>query len=177
MDPYTGEIRMWPCPKIPQGWHLCDGSALPLNTFQVLFALIGTTYGGDGKTTFNVPNLIGRVPVHQGQGPGLTNRVLGQTNGSTTVVLTEANIPNHSHPINGSTLQATSDTPDNTKVLAATTGTVFPYAKEDAVGQKAFTLDVNSLNSAGGNAPHSNAMPTLSLNFIICTNGIFPQPN
>lgn len=174
MDPYVGEIRMWPSVRIPENWLLCDGRSLTVNDYQVLFAVIGTIYGGNGSTNFNIPNLIGRVPVHQGQGTSLTNRVIGQTGGEQAVTLTIANLPAHSHTIVGSTEQATTDTPGGALALAATASGTSAYSKEDATG-KAFKFDANCLSSSGGDIDHNNVMPVISLNFIICTTGIFPQ--
>lgn len=110
-EPFIGEIRMFGFGRTPIGWQACDGSLLKISDYETLYVLVGTTYGGDGQTTFGVPDLRGRVPVHQGQGPNLTNRPLGQGGGTETVTLTEAQLPSHSHGLLATTAAATSNVP------------------------------------------------------------------
>jgi microcystin-dependent protein len=149
----------------PVGWALCNGQLLAIAEYEALFNLIGTTYGGDGETTFALPDLQGRVPVHQG--PGF---VLSQSAGEETVTLTVSQLPNHSHPLQASTNAASSlGTPTG---ATANTGTTFLYA---APGANPLDAAMNSLAPTGGNQPHENMAPFLCLNFIIALFGVYPS--
>lgn len=176
MDSYIGEIKIWPIPRCPSGWNFCDGSLLNIQGNEALYSLLGTRYGGDGTTTFGLPDLRGRVPVHMGTGPGTngaltpTPRVIGQTGGSATVTLTEAQMPTHAHQVFASTNAATTNTPGNTLVMGTSATTISPYMKEAAVGTD-FTFGATSLTSSGGSQPHNNLMPSRTLNYIICVSG------
>jgi microcystin-dependent protein len=166
-QPYVGEIRMFGGNFAIAGWAFCDGSLLPISENETLFNLIGTTYGGDGQTTFGLPDLRGRVPVHQGQGPGLSSYVLAQTGGVETVTLTTNQIPVHSHTPNASNTGG-SDTPANNYWGNSTTGK--PYA----AAPPAVQMNTGTIGLTGGNQPHDNMIPFLCVTYIISLFGIFP---
>lgn len=167
-NPYVGEIRLFGGNFAPAGWAFCDGSLLSIAENDVLFALIGTTYGGDGQTTFALPDLRGRVPVHQGQGPGLQNYVVGQSYGVETVTLTEAQMPSHTHQMQASTHVA-SASKGPTDVLGASPDTMI-YGSTPGGG----ALAKNTIGTQRGGQPHDNMGPGLAINFIISLFGIFP---
>jgi len=172
MDPYIGEIRMFAGNYAPEGWALCNGQLLPVDQYDVLFSLLGTTYGGDGVTTFRVPDLQGRIPIHQGQGAGLTKRVIGQSFGTETVALTAAQVP-HNHAFMAGAGEGTSADPAG-KVLGQSSGTVQLY---NAAASAAVTLNNATVTVAGQGAAHENIMPSLCVNFIISCTGIYPPRN
>lgn len=174
-QPYIGEIRMFAFGTrgAPNNWQACDGSLLPISEYDALFALIGTTYGGDGQTTFAVPDLRGRVPIHQGQGAGLSNYVIGQRAGTETVTLVSTQMPAHTHIAVATTATASTGTVGNT-VLPGTVNADTMYIS-DITGLTAFTLAPQSVTSAGGNQPHENCMPTLTVQYCIAVFGIFPS--
>ncbi|HEX8003634.1 MAG TPA: tail fiber protein [Mycobacteriales bacterium] len=169
-QPYVGEIRMFGGNFPPVGWALCNGQLLAISENDTLFTLIGTTYGGDGQETFGLPNLGGRVPVHQGQGPGLQNYQIGETAGVQEVTLTTQQIPVHTHALVASQNQGTSGNPGN-QVLA--TGPNVQLFRSIA---PALTLANNVVLPVGGSQPHTNLQPYLALTFIISLFGIFPSP-
>lgn len=173
--PYIGEIRMFGFGTrgAPTGWQACDGSLLPISEYDALFALIGTTYGGDGQTTFAVPDLRGRLPIHQGMGPGLSNYVLGQRAGTETVTLLPTQMPAHNHIAVATSATATTGTP-STSVIPGTVNADTMYIS-DITGLSPFTLAPQSSTLAGGSQPHENCMPTLTVQFCIATFGIFPS--
>ncbi len=165
-EPFIAEIRIWANNFAPRGWAFCGGQLLPIAQNTALFSLVGTTYGGDGRTTFGLPNLSGRLPMHPGRGPGLTDRRLGQTAGAETASLTEAQMAAHSHPPQGFPTTEVAN-PTSTRGIGAaplyvTPGAVVPMAA-DIVGD------------TGGNQTHSNLQPFLSLNFCIALTGLFPS--
>lgn len=168
-EPFVGEIRMFAGNFAPRGWALCDGQLLAVSQNDALFSLLGTTYGGDGRTTFALPNLRGRVPVHKGQGSGLSNYALGARGGAESVTLTANQLPSHNH-----TLQAASDSPVDKKAQNSLLGcstTITPYtgnAPDGALAQAA-------LSDAGGSQSHDNLMPFVCVNFIIALVGIYPS--
>ena len=170
-EPYVGEIRMFGGNFAPQGWAFCGGQQLPIAEYDVLFNLIGTTYGGDGQTTFNLPDLRGRVPIHQGTARSGTNYPLGLTGGAELVTLSSQTIPAHTHPLSASTVIAQQSTPTN-NVLANSQG-LPPYIQEDPDN----SLGPQAMSSAGGSQPHENRQPFLGINFIISLFGIFPSQN
>ena len=171
-SPFVGEIRMFGGTFAPAGWAFCDGSYLAISENDALFALIGTTYGGDGQTTFALPDLRSRVPIHQGQGPGLNSYTIGQAAGVETVTLTANQIPVHSHAFNGSTASATALSPAGAVVASPTNLDLYrPAATPDQ------PMAANSLLSAGGSQPHDNLQPYLCISFIISLFGIFPTSN
>jgi microcystin-dependent protein len=157
-QPYVGEIRMFGGNFAPLGWLLCQGQTLPISENEMLFQLIGTAYGGNGVTTFNLPNLAGRLPMHQGTNPGTgTTFVLGESAGVESVVLTTGQIPNHSHPLLATSDVATVNAPAN-NVLGATTGaTTLAYGTDNPK----LTLNPGSISNVGGNQPHDNMQPYL----------------
>lgn len=172
--PYIGEIRMFAFGTrgAPNNWQACDGSLLPIAEYQALFALIGTTYGGDGQTTFGVPDLRGRVPLHQGQGPGLSNYTIGQKAGTETVTILPTQMPAHTHTLVATSAAASAITPANTLLPGAVSGDTF-YAS-DISGGTAAPADVSTIGMAGGSQPHENRMPSLTVQYCIATYGLFP---
>lgn len=171
--PYVGEIRMFGFARVPSGWFACDGSLKPIAEYDVLFTLIGTTYGGDGMNTFAVPDLRGRVPIHQGRGPGLSSYVIGQMAGSESVTLIQTQLPSHTPPLMATTALATTGTVGNTVLPAALSGETMYVT--DITGASGVPLAANAIVSIGGNQPHENEMPTLTVQFCIAFAGIFPS--
>ncbi len=168
-DPFVAEIRIFPFNFAPKGWAWCDGQLLPLSQNTALFSLLGTTYGGNGKSNFALPNLQGRAPMHPGQGPGLSLHDLGETGGSETVSLLESEIPAHSHGTSVSAADGTDQSPVGVK-LATGMGGISQYAVPGALTQ----LSLNSLTPAGGDQPHNNMQPYLTFYFCIALQGVFP---
>jgi len=168
MDPFVAEIRIFPFNFAPRGWAWCDGQLLPLSQNTALFSLLGTTYGGNGKSNFALPDLQGRAPMHPGQGPGLSLHDLGETGGSETVTLLESEIPAHSHAQSASAADAISQSP-NAEMLA--TGI---NISQYAVPGPLTPLSPNALAPAGGDQPHNNLQPYLTFYFNIALQGVFP---
>ena len=169
-QPYVGEIRIFGGNFAPVGWMFCDGSTLPISGNETLFQLIGTTYGGDGQSTFKLPDLRGRVPVHQGTNPGTgTTYILGEQSGVESVTLTTQQIPQHSHALLATNAIGTQANPGG-NVLANSQGPQ-PYIQENPDA----SLNPQTLAPAGGSQPHENLQPFLGLNFIISLFGIFPS--
>jgi microcystin-dependent protein len=169
-DPFVAEIRIFPFNFAPKGWAFCDGQLLPLSQNTALFSLLGTTYGGNGKSNFALPNMQGNAPMHPGQGPGLSLHDLGEVGGSQTVSLLESEIPAHSHSMNAST-QDGLDNHAAANLLAQGIG-ILQYT--DANTGPFTTLNPNALPPAGGDQPHNNMQPYLTLNFCIALQGVFP---
>jgi len=171
---YLGEIRIWAGVKIPENWVLCNGQTISIGDNQALFSVIGTTYGGDGVSTFKLPNLQGMLPIGQGQGTGLTNRVIGQTAGVEAVTLTAATLPAHNHPLMGSTTAASTTTPSTKTVPGVPAGNF--YAAYGTDKTKIFALNDVAVTPAGSGATaHENRMPATAINYIIATMGSYPQ--
>ncbi|MGZ5049629.1 MAG: phage tail protein [Methylobacter sp.] len=175
---YVGEIRLFAGNYAPEGeWMKCEGQLLQISQYQMLYSLIGTTYGGDGATTFALPDFRGRIPVGQGQGTGLTQRTLGQKSGTETVALTDAQWAAHSHAFNTLNVNATA-----TSLTAGTTNMAHAkgqnnidiYLNDSAPTPTVSTLDAVTYGSAGGGQPHNNMMPSLALTYIIATGGMYP---
>lgn len=170
-DPFIGEIRMAGFNFAPNGWALCQGQLLSIAQNTALFALLGTQYGGNGQTTFGLPDLRGRLPIHYGQGPGLSQRFIGEVFGEEQVTLTPTQIPGHSH-----TLVAASDGVRSTapagNLLAS--GEADLYSRDSAAP---VAMAATSIGPAGGSQPHGNLQPYLCMNFIIALTGIFPPRN
>jgi microcystin-dependent protein len=175
-DPYVGEIRLFGFPRIPEGWLACNGASVPISQYDVLFALIGTTYGGDGVTSFNLPDLRGRVPLAQGAGRGLTPRVLGEVSGQETHLLIRTEMPSHSHSLVSTTNAGTTPTPGPTVHLATSSiASAKVYAPQANV--PSYDVMAPALSITGNNEPHDNMMPTLTCNYCICWSGVFPSPS
>jgi microcystin-dependent protein len=169
-NPFLAEIRIFPFNFAPKGWAFCDGQILPLSQNTALFSLLGTTYGGDGKSNFALPNMQGNAPMHPGQGPGLSLHDLGETGGSDTVTLLESEIPSHSHSLMAAAQQATVRLPSPTVGLARSSGT----SSYNSTATGLVNLSDNTIAPAGGDQPHNNLMPYLTLNFCIALQGVFP---
>jgi microcystin-dependent protein len=173
--PYIGEIRMFGFGTrgAPNGWQACDGSLLPISEYDALFALIGTTYGGDGQTTFGVPDLRGRLPIHQGTGPGLSTYVIGQKAGTETVTVLPTQMPAHTHTLVATTAAASAVTPGTTSLPATVSGDTF-YVNT-ITGNNRVAMSAQSTSTSGGSQAHENRMPTLTVQYCIATQGIFPS--
>jgi microcystin-dependent protein len=167
-DPFVAEIRIFPFNFAPKGWAWCDGQLMPLSQNTALFSLLGTTYGGNGKSNFALPDLQGRAPMHPGQGPGLSLHDLGETGGSETVTLLVSEIPAHPHAVSASQADGISQTPANEK-LATGIG-IGQYAAPNALTQ----LSPNVLAPAGADSPHNNMQPYLTFYYCIALQGVFP---
>jgi microcystin-dependent protein len=168
--PYIGEIRLFAGNFAPAGWALCHGQLLPISEYEALFVVIQTTYGGDGQSTFALPDLRGRVPIHQGIGPGLSTRVRGQSGGTETVTLTATQIPVHSHPQIVSAAPALSRSPQG-NLPAVAQGDLYSTGTPDTA------MAATAIAATGGSQPHENMQPYVGLNFIISLFGIFPTQN
>src|ERR687894_1937106 len=162
-DPFVAEIRIFPFNFAPKGWAWCDGQLMPLSQNTALFSLLGTTYGGNGKSNFALPDLQGRAPMHPGQGPGLSLHDLGETGGSETVSLLESEIPAHSHAMQANAFPANIQAPSPARALAQSTGGVAYKAPPATLT----TMNPQALGPAGGGPPPNNPMPHLRLFFYI----------
>jgi len=173
-EPFIAEIRIFAGNFAPRGWAFCDGQLLPIAQNTALFSLIGTTYGGDGRTTTALPNLQDRAPMHPGRGPGLTARRLGEKVGVETVTLTEAQIPSHNHTARATTSPAppASSTPTNTTSLARSTG---GQAYQSNTTADLVDMASATLSTTGGSQSHANMQPFLTLSFIIALVGLYPS--
>jgi len=172
MDPFVAEIRIFPFNFAPKGWAVCDGQILPLSQNTALFSLLGTTYGGDGKSNFALPNLQGAAPMHPGQGPGLSLHDLGEAGGTDAVTLLESELPAHTHPLRADTIDpADTNVPSPTASLAVSTGgTLYQTSANTQLAPQALT-------PAGGDQPHNNLMPYLTLTYCIALQGVYPPRN
>lgn len=169
-DPFVAEIRIFPFNFAPKGWAWCDGQILPLSQNTALFSLLGTTYGGDGKSNFALPDLQGRAPMHPGQGPGLSLHDLGETGGSETVSLLESEIPSHSHALMSLGAPANRTNPIGNVLARPATG----LAYVPPAGAPLVSMASNALAPAGGDQPHNNMQPYLTLYFCIALQGVYP---
>lgn len=169
-DPFVAEIRIFPFNFAPKGWALCDGQLMPISQNTGLFSLLGTTYGGDGKSTFALPNLQGSAAMHPGQGQGLSLRDLGEIGGSETVTLLTSEMPLHTHSLRGSTDPGDNTVPGPAISLAQSTGALAYVNSASPDSQMA----LQALPPAGGGLPHNNMQPYLTFNFCIALQGIFP---
>lgn len=170
--PFIGEIRLFGFPRVPDGWLPCDGSKQSIAVYEQLYALLGTTYGGDGLTTFAVPNLAGRVPLHYGTGKGLTTRTIGETGGTENITLLSNQIPSHGHAMNATTSPAAASSISTSVEFGALTGDTL-YVTNTS-GSSPFVTSPASTGAAGYTMPHDNTMPTLAAQFCIAWAGIFP---
>jgi microcystin-dependent protein len=164
-QPYVGEIRMFAGNFAPAGWMFCEGQQLPISENETLFQLIGTTYGGDGETTFNLPDLRGRIPIHQGNG-----FALAEPGGAEEITVTVNQIPAHAHPLLANGGQGSSNSATNNVLAASPTLDLYREA------QPTVALSPAAVGSSGGSQPHTNLQPYLGINFIISLFGIFPSP-
>jgi microcystin-dependent protein len=171
-DPFVAEIRIFPFNFAPKGWAFCSGQILPISQNTALFSLLGTTYGGNGQSTFALPDMQGNAPMHPGQGPGLSLHDLGEMSGSETVTLLQSEIPLHNHNIATHNFDAASgQNPAPTVILAKSSqGNAYQSNATQNLVQMAF----QALSPAGGDLPHNNMMPYLTLNFNIALQGVFP---
>jgi microcystin-dependent protein len=169
-DPFVAEIRIFPFNFAPKGWAWCDGQLLPLSQNTALFSLLGTTYGGNGKSNFALPDLQGRAPMFWGQGPGLSLHDIGETGGSETVTLLESEMPSHSHALNSLTATGNRTTPVANSIARVTGAT--PYLPP--AGAALTSMADVALAPAGGDQPHNNMMPYLTFYFCIALQGVFP---
>ncbi|MCX7557401.1 tail fiber protein [Xanthomonadaceae bacterium JHOS43] len=164
-QPYVGEIRMFAGNFEPAGWMFCEGQLLPISEYVTLFQLIGTTYGGDGQSTFALPDLRGRLPLHTGNG-----FILAETGGAEEITLTVNQIPSHGHPLLGAAVTGDQISPSN--AMLANSLNVTPYINDAPNGN----MNPSAVSSIGGSQPHTNFQPYLCVNFIISLFGIFPSP-
>jgi microcystin-dependent protein len=170
-DPFVAEIRIFPFNFAPKGWAWCDGQLLPISQNTALFSLLGTTYGGDGKSNFALPDLQGKAPMHPGQGNGLSLHDLGETGGSETVTLLQTEIPAHTHALTASQADAIERTPSGQ--LLATGIAVGQYGAPAALTP----MSPSTVTPAGGDQPHNNVQPYLTFYFCIALQGVFPPRN
>lgn len=176
MDPFVAEIRIFPFNFAPKGWAFCDGQLMPISQNTALFSLLGTTYGGDGKSTFALPNLQGTAPMFWGQGPGLSLHDIGEQGGSETVTLITTEMPVHSHTVNATTAVGSTDDPNGNMLCEG------QWSNQGISGKvnyytSATTPQVSMgalAGPAGSSLPHNNMMPYLTLNFCIALQGVFP---
>ena len=177
-QPFVGEIRMVGFNFNPRGWQLCNGQLLPISQYSALFALLGTTYGGNGTTTFALPNLQSRVPIHQGTGPGLSTYVIGGAGGVENVTLLNNQMPAHNHMVNCQTATGTVTAPAGNypagNQVNRDTGVAVDTTFDPATTG---TMNPAVIGLAGGSQPHANLQPYLTVNFIIAIDGIFPSRN
>ncbi|WP_394773003.1 phage tail protein [Flavobacterium sp.] len=168
MDPFVAEIRIFPFNFAPKGWTFCNGQLLPISQNTALFSLLGTNYGGDGKSSFGLPDLQGRAPMHPGQGPGLSMHDLGEIGGVESVALLDSEIPPHTHSIKAASLNSQSTIPTNNSLGRGNPVKVYSaVAPTTAMGN-------DSISTTGGDLPHNNMMPYLTMNFCIALQGVFP---
>lgn len=170
VEPYIGQISMAGFNFAPRGWALCNGQILSIAQNTALFSLLGTQFGGNGQTTFGLPDLRGRVPMHQGQGPGLTPRTMGELSGSETVTLIQSEMPQHNHLVNITSADSTAKNPTN-NILGGTASPIY------AVAPNGSYMNTQTLTLTGGNQPHNNIQPFQVISFIIALEGIFPSRN
>ena len=175
-SPYVGEIRLFAGLFAPENWALCQGQLLQINTYQALYSLVGTTYGGDGRTTFGIPDLRGRLVIGTGTvTPTTSAYALGQTGGATSVTLTEAQLPAHTHGLLASTAAATATSPAGA-VLADPSDQYNSFINYVSTGTMRVMADADLL-ADGGNQAHTNMMPSQPLNYMICLIGLYPSQN
>ena len=177
-DPFLGSIALFAGNFAPRGWAFCAGQLLSIAQNTALFSILGTTYGGNGQTTFGLPDLRGRVPVGVGQGPGLSNIVLGEQGGVETVTLLTTQMPTHNHIINGvaTGLANNANPTGNAPGIGAGASNNAPVNMYNS-GTPAAAMNAQTCGFAGGNQPHTNVQPYLGMNFVICLFGIFPSRN
>lgn len=168
-EPFVGEIRMFAGNFAPRGWAFCDGQLLAVSQNDALFSLLGTIYGGDGRTTFGLPDLRGRLPIHAGHGPGLSERRLGSKGGAEKVTLTVNELPSHTHPLQASGQTALQTSPQGNVLGTTTSIDVYRVTSPDE------NMAAEAINTTGGSQSHTNIMPFLCVHFIIALVGIYPS--
>jgi len=168
-EPFIAEIRIFAGNFAPRGWAFCNGQLLPVSQNTALFSLIGTTYGGDGRSTTALPNLEGRAPMHPGRGPGLTSKRLGQRGGVETVTLSEAQMPSHTHTLRADTASANSRTPQGNSLARAAGGLTYGTASN------LVDMAEQALPNTGGSQAHNNMQPYMAINYIIALVGLYPS--
>lgn len=173
-EPYLSEIRMFGGNFAPRSWAFCSGALVSISQNTALFSLVGTTYGGDGRVSFGLPDFRGRLPIGQGTGPGLTSRTIGQRLGSESLTLAQENLPAHTHITNAAQGEANLNIPENGSLPATVANGGLLYSSQKPGNS---TLDPNTLADAGGTAPHDNMMPSLAVSFIIAMFGTYPSRN
>ncbi len=171
-QPFLGMVCSFGFNFAPQGWQLCQGQLIPINQNTALFSLLGTTYGGNGTSTFALPDLRGRVGISFGQGDGLSDYELGEVSGSETVTLTSGQMPEHSHTLNASNVTANTPSPNGSSLAVDPTGLSGFY---ESGSTPATPMNINTIAPAGGSQPHNNLQPFLVLNYCIAMEGIFPS--
>jgi len=172
MDPFVAEIRIFPFNFAPRGWAFCDGQILPISQNTALFSLLGTTYGGNGQSTFALPDLQGSAPMHPGQGPGLSLHDLGEMSGTDTVTLLQSEIPNHTHTLRGNNTLGDTPVPNSSPTGNALARLANAYQSNTSANL--VQMNFAALPPAGGDQPHNNLQPYLTLNFCIALQGVFP---
>ena len=173
-DQFVGEIRLFAGTFAPLGWAFCDGQLLAIAQNDALFSLFGTTYGGDGRTTFGLPDLRGRVPIHQGSGPGLTPRAMGSKAGAEAVVLTASQMGGHTHKWEATSAAAAERTPVNNAMAETSAADI--YSQSDPP-QSPATMSPAMVGDAGGGRPHQNVQPYQCINYIVSLYGVYPSRN
>jgi microcystin-dependent protein len=176
-DQFVGEIRVFPFTFAPTGWALCNGQLLPISQNTALFSLLGTTYGGDGRSTFGLPDLRGRAPLHPGQGPGLTPRQLGEMGGAESVVLTESQLPAHTHDVRvagANDASSATPTPSGLTTFGVSQARATSTGYVTVAGQAAVAMSPAAVLPSGQSLAHNNMPPFLTFNFCIALQGIFP---
>lgn len=176
-DQYLGEIRIFAGTYAPVNWAFCNGQLISIDLNQALFALLGTNYGGDGRTTFALPDMRGRIPVHGGSGMGLTPRSLGSRYGSEQVTLTQNELPRHTHALIATSKIADSTAPADKMIATLDSESRSNMYRVDSAEIPDVALNIESISQTGGSQAHTNMMPYTCVNFIIATQGIFPPRN
>ncbi len=176
-EPFIGLIVMFGCNFAPQGWAFCNGNLQSIAENSALFSLIGTTYGGDGQETFALPDVRGRVPIGQGQGPGLSNRTIGEVSGTESVTLLSSQMPAHNHLFNVNNTGANVHAPVANSTIGAATDINGDASMAYGTSAPNVTMAPGSISVAGGGQPHNNLMPFLTINYCIALFGIFPSRN
>lgn len=175
---FIGQIMLFAGNFVPRGYVACDGSLLDIQDYQELFSLLGTQFGGDGSRDFGVPDLRNRVPIGSGNGPGLTPRILGEEGGTAAVTLSVANLPAHSHSLYGANAAATDSVPGPSNMFGnGVAGQILPYNDATLAQGTVGAFSAQSITPAGGpGTPHENRMPSLGIQYIMATQGLYPSP-
>ena len=168
-EPFVAEVKIYACNFAPRGWAFCNGQLLPIAQNTALFSLVGTTYGGDGRTTLGLPNLQGRAAMHPGNGPGLSSRRLGEVGGRTTETLSTGQMPQHNHLLNGNSETTTTSDPAGAQLADTAPLKGYGPSRDNEI------LASQAVTNAGGGQPHNNLQPFQSLNFVIALLGVYPS--